>query len=565
MTAKIFRNAFLIGFTVLLACILLFFFIMYSNYQAQAFDNLAIEAEHISEGMQICGGESYLSAVQSGERITWIAADGSVLYDNMADSSTMENHLQRPEVAEAFETGSGRSDRYSSTILEKNNYYALLLKDGTVLRVAGKQTSLAAMALMLVQPSLWIVVLVLVLCGLLAMRLARQIVRPINAINPDNPNATPTYPELQPLITRLQEQNRTIRTQLSELSTRQREFDAITENMREGFLIVDNKCSILSSNRSALRLLGIDDAQKPENLHQAVCSGKLLDLVDNALAGTRGDEEITVGGGTWQLFANPVITAGHVTGAIIIFMDVTEREQREALRREFSANVSHELKTPLTSITGFAELMKEGMVPKEKMQEFSGDIYRESRRLIDLVDDIIQLSRLDEGTANFSKSPVDLYTLSGQVIESLRPVAQKQDITLTLSGQHAVIEGVEQLLQEMVYNLCDNAIKYNISGGSVTVSVWQNGQTVTLSVVDTGIGIPYADQSRVFERFYRVDKSHSKEVGGTGLGLSIATEIVQRHNGTLSLVDREGPGTTVRLELPIRQSEVGGAQEGGNG
>ena len=234
-------------------------------------------------------------------------------------------------------------------------------------------------------------------------------------------------------------------------------------------------------------------------------------------------------------------------------------------RQEFVSNVSHELKTPLTSISGFAELMKEGMVPKEKMQEFSGDIYRESRRLIDLVDDIIQLSRLDEGTANFSKSPVDLYTLSGQVIESLRPVAQKQDITLTLSGQHAVIKGVEQLLQEMVYNLCDNAIKYNISGGSVTVSVWQNGQTVTLSVVDTGIGIPYADQSRVFERFYRVDKSHSKEVGGTGLGLSIATEIVQRHNGTLSLVDREGPGTTVRLELPIRQSEVGGAQEGGNG
>lgn len=550
MTAKIFRNAFLIGFTVLLACILLFFFIMYSNYQAQAFDNLAIEAEHISEGMQICGGESYLSAMQSGERITWIATDGSVLYDNMADSSTMENHLQRPEVAEAFETGSGRSDRYSSTILEKNNYYALLLKDGTVLRVAGKQTSLAAMALMLVQPSLWIVVLVLVLCGLLAMRLARQIVRPINTINPDNPNATPTYPELQPLITRLQEQNRTIHTQLSELSTRQREFDAITENMREGFLIVDNKCSILSSNRSALRLLGIDDAQKPENLHQAVCSGKLLDLVDNALAGTRGDEEITVGGGTWQLFANPVITAGHVTGAIIIFMDVTEREQREALRREFSANVSHELKTPLTSITGFAELMKEGMVPKEKMQEFSGDIYRESRRLIDLVDDIIQLSRLDEGTANFSKSPVDLYTLSGQVIESLRPVAQKQDITLTLSGQHAVIKGVEQLLQEMVYNLCDNAIKYNISGGSVTVSVWQNGQTVTLSVVDTGIGIPYADQSRVFERFYRVDKSHSKASGGTGLGLSIVKHAVQYHHGDIRLTSKPGEGTVIRITFP---------------
>ena len=332
MTAKIFRNAFLIGFTVLLACILLFFFIMYSNYQAQAYDILEVEAEHIAEGMQICGGEEYLAAMQSDERITWIAPDGSVLYDNMADADTMENHLQRPEVQGAFETGSGRSDRYSSTILEKNNYYARLLKDGTVLRVAGKQTSVAAMALMLVQPSLWIVVLVLVLCGLLAMRLAKQIVRPINAINPDNPNATPTYPELQPLISRLQEQNRTIRTQLSELSTRQREFDAITENMREGFLIVDDKCNILSSNRSALRLLGIDGTPKPENLHQAVCSGELLTLVDAALDGTRGDEELSFGGGTWQLYANPVITGSRVTGAIVIFMDVTEREQRDYIK-----------------------------------------------------------------------------------------------------------------------------------------------------------------------------------------------------------------------------------------
>ena len=549
MTAKIFRNAFLIGFTVLLACILLFFFIMYSNYQAQAYDILEVEAGHISEGMQICGGEEYLASMQSNERITWIAPDGSVLYDNMADADTMENHLHRPEVQEAFETGSGRSDRYSSTILEKNNYYALLLKDSTVLRVAGKQTSMAAMALMLVQPSLWIVVLVLVLCGLLAMRLAKQIVRPINAINPDNPNATPTYPELQPLISRLQEQNRTIRTQLSELSTRQREFDAITENMREGFLIVDDKCNILSSNRSALRLLGIDGTAKPENLHQAVCSSELLALVDAALDGTRGDEELSVGGGTWQLFANPVITGSRVTGAIVIFMDVTEREQREALRREFSANVSHELKTPLTSITGFAELMKEGMVPKEKMQEFSGDIYRESRRLIDLVDDIIQLSRLDEGTANFTKTPVDLYVLAGSVIESLRPVAQRQDITLTLSGQHAVIPGVEQLLQEMVYNLCDNAIKYNVPGGNVAVSVWQNGPTTTLSVVDTGIGIPYADQSRVFERFYRVDKSHSKEVGGTGLGLSIVKHAAQYHGAKIELKSAPGKGTAIAVNF----------------
>ena len=550
MTAKIFRNAFLIGFTVLLACILLFFFIMYSNYQAQAFDNLAIEAEHISEGMQICGGESYLSAVQSGERITWIAADGSVLYDNMADSSTMENHLQRPEVAEAFETGSGRSDRYSSTILEKNNYYALLLKDGTVLRVAGKQTSLAAMALMLVQPSLWIVVLVLVLCGLLAMRLARQIVRPINAINPDNPNATPTYPELQPLITRLQEQNRTIRTQLSELSTRQREFDAITENMREGFLIVDNKCSILSSNRSALRLLGIDDAQKPENLHQAVCSGKLLDLVDNALAGTRGDEEITVGGGTWQLFANPVITAGHVTGAIIIFMDVTEREQREALRREFSANVSHELKTPLTSITGFAELMKEGLVDPETMQEFAGDIYKACQQLIALVEDIMKLSRLDEGSEDLEQEDVDLYGLARKVLSDLRPIADQRGIALHIEGKGQKIHGVWRILHEMVYNLCENAIKYNKDQGSVTVKISGDEKQAVLSVQDTGIGIPKAQQERVFERFYRVDKSHSRKIGGTGLGLSIVKHGAQFHHARVSLDSEPGVGTTITIYFP---------------
>ena len=551
MTAKIFKNAFFIGFIILLACMLLFFFIMYSNYQSQAFDLLQMEAEHISEGMKICGGEEYLSKVQSDGRITWIASDGSVVYDSMADPAAMGNHLQRPEVAEAFETGSGRSDRYSSTILEKNNYYALLLKDGTVLRVSGKQTSMAAMGLMLVQPSLWIVVLVLVLCGLLAMRLARQIVKPINAINPDNPSATPTYPELQPLITRLQEQNRTIRTQLGELSTRQLEFSAITENMREGFLIVDDACNILSSNRSALHLLGIDSAKKPENLHQAECSGRLLELVDAALSGQRGDTELQLDGGTWQLFANPVITGSKVTGAILIFLDVTEREQREVLRREFSANVSHELKTPLTSITGFAELMKEGMVPKEKMQEFSGDIYRESRRLIDLVDDILQLSRLDEGTADFTKTPVDLYVLAGGVIESLTPVAQKQSVTLHLSGQHAVVNGVEQLLREMVYNLCDNAVKYNVPDGSVTVSVWQNGPTVTLSVVDTGIGIPYADQSRVFERFYRVDKSHSKEVGGTGLGLSIVKHAAQYHGATLELNSEPGKGTAIAVNFTV--------------
>lgn len=549
MTAKIFRNSFFLGFTVLLSCMLLFFIIMYSNYQEQSFDLLAVEAGQLSEGMDICGGEEYLSAIQLDERVTWIAADGTVLFDSVSDTQDMENHLLRPEVADAFASGSGRSDRYSSTLFEKTNYYALLLRDGSVLRIAGSQTSIAAMALMLIQPALWIVVLVLLLCGMLAMRLARQIVRPINAINPVEPDATKTYPELQPLIGRLLEQNRTIRTQLSELSTRQREFAAITENMCEGFLIVDHKGDILSSNRSALRLLGVGSGQKPENLHKTACPAQLLHMLDTALSGSRTEAELRVSGASWQVFANPVISGNQVTGAIIIFMDVTEREQREALRREFSANVSHELKTPLTSITGFAELMQTGIVPQEKMREFSADIYRESRRLVDLVDDIIQLSRLDEGTASFTKSTIDLYALCQRVIDSLRPVAARQDIRFTLSGQHVSLSGVEQLLQEMVYNLCDNAIKYNVPGGSVTVSVWQNGETITLSVVDTGIGIPYADQSRVFERFYRVDKSHSKEVGGTGLGLSIVKHAAQYHDAKLELQSEPGKGTAIAVSF----------------
>lgn len=319
--------------------------------------------------------------------------------------------------------------------------------------------------------------------------------------------------------------------------------------MREGFLIVDDKCNILSSNRSALRLLGIDGTPKPENLHQAVCSGELLTLVDAALDGTRGDEELSFGGGTWQLYANPVITGSRVTGAILIFMDVTEREQREALRREFSANVSHELKTPLDLHHRLCRAYEGGDGPEGKDAGILRRHLPGIRRLIDLVDDIIQLSRLDEGTANFAKTPVDLYVLAGGVIESLRPVAQRQNITLSLSGQHAVIQGVEQLLQEMVYNLCDNAIKYNVPGGNVAVSVWQNGPTTTLSVVDTGIGIPYADQSRVFERFYRVDKSHSKEVGGTGLGLSIVKHAAQYHGAKIELKSDPGKGTAIAVNF----------------
>ena len=406
---------------------------------------------------------------------------------------------------------------------------------------------MAAMGLMLVQPSLWIVVLVLVLCGLLAMRLAKQIVRPINAINPDNPSATPTYPELQPLFSRLQEQNRTIRRQMDELSQRQREFSALTDNMSEGFLLVDYKTNVLSANHSALRMLGDGKAEEITNLRRDNCLPQVLTTVEAALAGVRTETVQEIEGISWQIIANPVVSSGQVAGVAVLLMDVTEREQREKLRQEFSANVSHELKTPLTSITGFAELMKEGMVTGEKVKEFAGDIYREARRLIDLVNDIIRLSRLDENSKLFETEQVDLYDLCDEIIANLQNVAERQNVTFSLSGEHVTINGVWQILNEMVYNLCDNAIKYNRPGGTVDVSVHRDGGSIRLTVRDTGIGIPYADQPRVFERFYRVDKSHSKEVGGTGLGLSIVKHGAQYHNARLELESEPGKGTSISV------------------
>ena len=386
--------------------------------------------------------------------------------------------------------------------------------------------------------------LILVLCGVIAFRLAKQITKPINAIDLDHPEIDGAYSELQPLVDRLRQQNRTIHEQMGELRLRQQEFSAITENMREGFLLVDGKTSILSSNHSAMQLLQLDGGDAGANLYQSCCRDEVLRVVDTALSGNHDELLLCLDESTWQVVANPVISSGQVVGAVIIFIDVTEREQREALRREFSANVSHELKTPLTSISGFAELMKEGLVPVEKMREFSGDIYRESRRLIDLIDDIIKLSRLDEDSSLFTREMVDLYPLAGQVLEQLRAAASRQNVTLSLTGRHAEIEGVPHLLSEMIYNLCDNAIKYNVPGGKVTVSIEKTGAQTVLRVSDTGIGIPYAHQNRVFERFYRVDKSHSKDVGGTGLGLSIVKHAAQYHGARVELKSEPGKGST---------------------
>ena len=546
MTGKILRISYLVAISALLASALLFFGVMYRDYEDGAFARLRAEAAAISQGLGAAGSD-YFDSFAPDDRVTWIAASGTVLYDSAAPAQLLESHADREEIDHALQTGEAQTSRYSKTLLQRTFYYAKLLEDGTVLRVSCTQNSLPAMILMLLTPFLWVATLVLILCGVLSYRLARQITKPLNAINPDNPAPLPSYPELTPLFDKLREQNRTIGKQMNELQLRQREFTAITENMREGFLLVDCKMHVLSSNHSALEVLGRRELKPGCLLYDAECSQEIFDAVDTALSGSHAELLLTIDETSWQVLANPVVASGQVAGAVVLFMDVTEREQRERLRREFSANVSHELKTPLTSISGFAELMKEGLVPPEKIPEFSGDIYKESLRLIGLVNDIIQLSRLDENSTQFQRAPVDLYDLCAQSLERLSTVAARQSVTLALTGEHAEIIGVEQLLKEMIYNLLDNAIKYNVPGGSVTASVRKSAGRTILSVADTGIGIPYAHQPRVFERFYRVDKSHSKEVGGTGLGLSIVRHAAQYHGARLELKSQPGKGTTITV------------------
>ena len=546
MTGKILRISYLVAISALLASALLFFGVMYRDYEDGAFARLRAEAAAIAQGLDAVGSD-YFDSFAPDDRVTWIAANGTVLYDSAAPAQLLESHAGREEIDQALQTGEAQTSRYSKTLLQRTFYYAKLLEGGTVLRVSCTQNSLPAMILMLLTPFLWVATLVLILCGVLSYRLARQITKPLNAINPDNPAPLPSYPELTPLFDKLREQNRTIGKQMNELQLRQREFTAITENMREGFLLVDCKMHVLSSNHSALEVLGGRELKPGCLLYDAECSQEIFDAVDTALSGSHAELLLTIDETSWQVLANPVVASGQVAGAVVLFMDVTEREQRERLRREFSANVSHELKTPLTSISGFAELMKEGLVPPEKIPEFSGDIYKESLRLIGLVNDIIQLSRLDENSTQFQRAPVDLYDLCAQSIERLSTVAARQSVTLALTGEHAEIMGVEQLLKEMIYNLLDNAIKYNVPGGSVTASVRKSAGRTILSVADTGIGIPYAHQPRVFERFYRVDKSHSKEVGGTGLGLSIVRHAAQYHGARLELKSQPGKGTTITV------------------
>ena len=544
MTGKIIRSSFSLALLVLLAGACLFSGILYSYYEKQSFASLSQEALQIRQTLEYIAPDQ----IRSSDRVTLIASDGTVLYDSVAKATDMDNHLSREEVVCALQEGTGTSSHYSSTVLKKNLYYALRLQNGTILRLSREQSSLGAMLLNMAWPIAVTVAGLLLLAAALSVRLARQITKPINAISPDDPQNV--YPELQPLTQRLRQQKDTIRQQMDELGKRMREFSAMTENMSEGFLLIDLHGQVLTENHSAATLLpaGADNIAKcrEEQLRQAA---------RQALAGQRCERLLQQGERTLSVIASPVLESGQVTGAVVLTMDVTEREQREKLRREFSANVSHELKTPLTSISGFAELMSQGLVPEDKVREFSRDIQKECVRLTNLVEDIMDLSRMEEG-GEMEWEGVDLYALCDEVLQSLMPVANKQEISLHLAGDEQTVRGVRQVLHEMIYNLCDNAIKYNRHGGNVTVTVGESGHRALVTVKDTGIGIPYDHQSRVFERFYRVDKSHSRAIGGTGLGLSIVKHAAALHGAEVKLQSQPEQGTVITVLFPGNEQNM---------
>ena len=551
MAKRIFQAICLVAALVLVLSTVVLTAVLYDQFAGQIRRELQVEAAYIAHGLEL-EGISYLDTLgDKTRRITLIDAGGAVCYDNAADAASMENHLDREEVQQALQTGSGTGSRVSRTLSQETFYYAKRLADGTVLRLAATQRSVWFLLLGVLQPVAVVILLVLILGGILAYRVAGRIVAPINALDLEHPEQNQVYEEVSPLLSSIARLHRTIDRQLAEARQKQEEFRLITEHMSEGLLVIDSQACLLSCNGAALRLLGAQTQPESGSVLVLNRSEAFRTAVREALEGRHSEKELETGGHTLQLMANPVCQEGRITGAVLLVVDITERAQREALRREFSANVSHELKTPLTSISGFAELLKSGVVAPGDVADLSGSIYEEAQRLIRLVEDIIRLSALDEGKISGELTNVDLYALALEQAARLKPQAEQCGVTMAVEGEPAVVMGNRPILSEILYNLCDNAIKYNRPGGSVTVTV-AGGRTAAVTVRDTGIGIPAASQSRVFERFYRVDKSHSKDVGGTGLGLSIVKHGVQFHNGRIRLDSTPGQGTTVTVELPAR-------------
>ena len=549
MTKKIFRSFMLSAAAVLLAAVAIVMTCLYS-YFASVQENQLQDQLQLAAAAVETQGRDYLNKLTADRyRLTWIAPDGAVLCDTKRDAESLENHGDRLEVREALRTGSGHSTRYSSTLLEKTSYYARRMPDGTVLRISISRATVGMIAVGMIQPLLIVLIVALILSGLLARRLSRRIVDPLNSLDLEHPLDNDAYEELSPLLKRIHHQHVEIQTQLRELREKTDEFTQITGSMREGLVLLDEHGSILSINAAAQALFGADAQCVGRDFLTIERSHEISAAIQAAAADGHSEVRAERAGRVYQFDISRITSDGKFLGTVILAFDITEQEFAERNRREFTANVSHELKTPLQGIIGSAELIENGMVKPEDLPRFVGHIHAEAARLVTLIDDIIRLSQLDEGGA-MPTEPVDLLAVSQEAAENLHDVAAARNVTVSVTGQPAVLPGVRRLIYEIVYNLCDNAIKYNRDGGRVDVTVAADAGGSSITVADTGIGIAPEHQARVFERFYRVDKSHSKASGGTGLGLSIVKHAVQYHHGRIELESTPGTGTTIRVVFP---------------
>lgn len=550
MTKKIFKSIMFVCALVLAVGLAAVMGILYSNFDGQMRKELSKEATYLAYGVEQQGVDCLKNIKDKSARITYIDQDGTVLFDNEADVSEMKNHSDRTEFQKAEKYGAGESSRYSDTLSEKTIYYALRLKDGTVLRVSGTQDSVLALVENLIFPLCGLLCLMLILSGIMASAISKRIVKPINELDLESPEENRIYEELSPLLSKIHRQNREIQNQLELAKQQQEEFALITENMQEGLIVIDKYTMILSANSSAWNLFHMDRGCQGESVYCLDREEEFRHAIEQVLSGEHTELVLKLNGSDIQLIANPVIRDKKTEGAVVLLVNVTEKLERESLRREFSANVSHELKTPLTSISGFAEIMQSGLVKCEDIPQFAGRIYKEAQRLLQLVEDVIQISQLDEEKTSYTWEPVDVYQVCKNAFESLKEKAKRLNVHLYICGEYMKMEAVRTLLEEAVYNVCDNAIKYNRNEGSVSVFLTQTAQEIQIVVKDTGVGIPKEDQDRVFERFYRVDKSHSKEIGGTGLGLSIVKHAVGALKGSVILRSEEGNGTEITLRFP---------------
>lgn len=550
MTKRIFRSMCTVVITVLLATVLLLTGVIYNNFSDGQMEQLKVETDLAANGYELAGIDYFKSLDANKYRITLISEDGNVLYDSFKDETQMENHLEREEIKSAFEKGNGESVRYSSTLMEEYLYYAEKLDNDMVLRLAISQNTIFNLLLNLLKPVLLILIAVLMFSVILAKKLSKSIINPINLIDLDNPLENDCYDEFSPLLRRINSQQDELKTQAKKLQMKKDELEAVIKSMNEGIVLLNSKGKIISINETAEKLFEIGEEDIGKDVFSVCRNLAIKEALEKAENGEKSEKIIDFSMGTYQLDASPVFSGEKVIGIALLFFDVTEKEKTEQMRREFTANVSHELKTPLQSISGYSELMSNNMVSENDYVMFSKKIHNEAVRMIQLVEDIIELSHLDEGGKDMVKTDVDVYFLAEETVKSLSDKAKNSKIKLSLEGEKAVIKGVPQLIKGIIYNLSDNAIKYNKPDGKVDIKVKNNENNVVLQISDTGIGVAKEEQERIFERFYRVDKSRSKKVGGTGLGLSIVKHSAKIHNATINFESEENKGSTITVSFP---------------